>query len=182
MEVIWKIENGPALISPKMFFDERGYFYESFNEKEFKEKVADVTFVQDNQSCSSYGVLRGMHCQTGQFTQAKLVRVVKGAVLDVILDARYGGTHKIYTAYLSEENHRQLFVPRGFLHGFLTLRDNTIFQYKCDNFYNKESELGFHPNSIGFKWTDYIDGKDIILSEKDDNRPPYIYIDKINFG
>jgi len=181
MEVIWKIENGPALISPKIFKDERGYFYESFNEKEFKEKVANVTFVQDNQSCSSYGVLRGMHCQTGQFTQAKLVHVVKGAVLDVILDARYGGTHKIYTAYLSEENHRQLFVPRGFLHGFLTLRDNTIFQYKCDNFYNKESELGFNPASIGFKWTDYIDGKDVILSEKDANSPSYIYIDKINF-
>lgn len=182
MEVIWKIENGPALIRPEIYKDERGYFYESFNENEFKERIANIDFVQDNQSFSSYGVLRGMHCQTGEYTQAKLVRVVKGAVLDVILDARYGSTHKIYTAYLSEENHRQLFVPRGFLHGFLTLRDNTIFQYKCDNFYNKESELGFHPNSIGFKWTDYVDGKDIILSEKDANRPPYIYIDKINFG
>lgn len=181
MNVIWKVENGPALISPKMFLDERGYFYESFNEKEFKEKVADVTFVQDNQSCSSYGVLRGMHCQTGKFTQAKLVRVVKGAVLDVILDARYGHPHNIYTAYLSEENHRQLFVPRGFLHGFLTLRDNTIFQYKCDNFYNKESERGFNPNSIGFKWADYVDEQDIILSEKDSNNPGYIYIEKLDF-
>lgn len=181
MNIIWKIDNGPALISPKVFKDERGYFYESFNEKEFKERIADINFVQDNQSLSSYGVLRGMHCQTGKFTQAKLVRVVKGAVLDVILDARYGSTHKIYTAYLSEENHRQLFVPRGFLHGFLTLRDNTVFQYKCDNFYNKESELGFNPYSIGFKWGDYIDGQDIILSEKDANSPCYIYINKINF-
>lgn len=181
MKVIWKVEDGPALISPNIFKDERGYFYESFNEKEFKEKIANVDFIQDNQSLSSYGVLRGMHCQTGKFTQAKLVRVVKGAVLDVILDARYGSTHKLYIAYLSEENHRQLFVPRGFLHGFLTLRDNTVFQYKCDNFYNKESERGFNPNSIGFTWTDYIDEKDIILSEKDSNNPGYIYIDKLDF-
>lgn len=182
MDIIWKVEDGPALIRPQIYEDERGYFYESFNEKEFKEKIADIDFVQDNQSLSSYGVLRGMHCQTGKYTQAKLVRVIKGAVLDVILDARYGREHKIYTAYLSEENHRQLFVPRGFLHGFLTLRDNTIFQYKCDNFYNKESELGFNPGSFGFKWTEYIDGKDIIISEKDSNSPLYIYIDKIDFG
>lgn len=182
MDIIWKVEDGPALIKPQIYEDERGYFYESFNEKEFKEKIADIDFVQDNQSLSSYGVLRGMHCQTGKYTQAKLVSVVKGAVLDVILDARYGRTHKIYTAYLSEENHRQLFVPRGFLHGFLTLRDNTIFQYKCDNFFNKESELGFNPGSIGFKWGDYVDAKDIILSEKDANSPTYIYINKIDFG
>lgn len=175
MNIVWKIENGPALISPKMFIDERGYFYESFNEKEFKEKVADVTFVQDNQSCSSYGVLRGMHCQIGNSTQAKLVRVVKGAVIDVILDARvYSPTYgTVYSAYLSEDNHRQFYVPRGFLHGFLTLQDNTVFQYKCDNYYDKQRERGFNYKSIDFNWEEYIDKSDIRVSEKDLANPNY---------
>jgi len=177
MEIIWKYDDGPALISPKVFEDERGYFYESFNEKEFKEKVADVDFVQDNQSKSSYGVLRGMHSQTGEYAQAKLVRVVKGAVVDVIVDARedspeYG---KVYYAYLSEENHRQLYVPRGFLHGFLTLRDGTVFQYKCDNYYNKKSECAFNYKSIDFAWNEYIDPQIIKVSDKDAKNPDFNY-------
>jgi dTDP-4-dehydrorhamnose 3,5-epimerase len=177
MEVIWKVENGPALISPKMFLDERGYFYESFNEKEFKEKVADVTFVQDNQSFSSYGVLRGMHSQEGEYAQAKLVRVIKGAVIDVIVDIRKDSPNygRIYSAYLSEENHRQFFVPRGFLHGFLTLRNGTIFQYKCDNYYNKASERGYNYQSIPFNWENYIDKSDIRVSEKDLESPNYVF-------
>lgn len=175
MNVVWKVEDGPALISPNIFTDERGYFYESFNEKEFKEKVADITFVQDNQSCSSYGVLRGMHCQTGNSEQAKLVRVVKGAVIDVVADIRKNSPSywRIYCAYLSEDNHRQFYVPRGFLHGFLTLKDNTVFQYKCDNYYNKESERGYNYKSIPFPWENYIDEKDIKLSEKDLKNPKY---------
>ena len=105
MNIVWKIENGPALISPKLFLDERGYFYESFNENEFKEKVADVTFVQDNQSFSSYGVLRGMHSQEGEYAQAKLVRVIRGAVMDVIVDIRKDSPNygRIYSVYLSED-------------------------------------------------------------------------------
>lgn len=177
MEVIWKVKDGPALISPNIFKDERGYFYESFNEKEFKEKIANVDFVQDNQSLSSYGVLRGMHCQTGEYEQAKLVRVVKGAVIDVIADIRKNSPNygNIYSAYLSEENHRQLFVPRGFLHGFLTLHDNTVFQYKCDNYYNKSSERGFNYKSIPFNWEDYIDKNCIKVSDKDFVNPNYIF-------
>ena len=184
MNTLWKVNDGPALIEPKIFKDERGYFYESFNEKEFKEKIADIKFIQDNQSLSSYGVLRGMHCQTGEFTQAKLVRVIKGAVIDVIVDIRedsksYGET---YWAYLSEENRRQFFVPRGFLHGFLTLKNNTIFQYKCDNYYNKESERGFNYKSIDFPWQDYISYDNIITSEKDANSPNFIYGEYLDFG
>ena len=175
MDIIWKYEDGPALISPKLFLDSRGYFYESFNEKEFKEKVADVTFVQDNQSFSSYGVLRGMHCQKGDYAQAKLVRVIKGSVIDVIVDARKNSSYygRVYSAYLSGDNHRQLYVPRGFLHGFLTLSNDTIFQYKCDNYYNKESEQGFNYKSIPFPWENYIDKEQIIVSEKDLASPNY---------
>jgi len=175
MDVIWKIENGPALIKPKMFFDERGYFYESFNGKEFREKVADVEFVQDNQSKSDYGALRGMHRQTGEHAQAKLVRVVKGAVVDVIVDARKGSINygKVYNAYLSEENHRQLYVPAGFLHGFLTLRDGTVFQYKCSTYYNKESEDGVLWSSIPFQWSDFVDESDFVISEKDMEAEPF---------
>lgn len=173
MNVIWKIENGPALIEPQVHKDERGYFFESFKEEEFKEKIANVDFVQENQSKSSYGTLRGMHCQSGEHAQAKLVSVVKGAVVDVVVDARkdskeYG---KVYYAYLSEENHRQLFVPRGFLHGFLTLKEDTVFQYKCDNYYNKESEKSANWESINFDWSSYLSYSEIKLSDKDLNAP-----------
>ena len=169
MNVLWKVNNGPALIEPQIFKDERGYFYESFNEKEFKEKIADINFIQDNQSLSSYGILRGMHCQTGEFTQAKLVRVIKGAVIDVIVDIRedsnsYGET---YWAYLSEENRRQFFVPRGFAHGFAALEDDTVFAYKCSNFYNKASEgcIMFNDKDLNIDWQ----VENPITSEKDMN-------------
>lgn len=169
MEIVEKIENGPVLICPKVFKDERGYFYESFNDSQFKELVCNTTFVQDNQSLSSYGVLRGMHFQKGDFAQAKLIRVIKGAVLDVVLDIRdespnYG---KFYSYLITEENHYQLFVPRGFAHGFLSLKDDTIFQYKCDNFYNKGSEGSFNFDSFGFDWSKYVSKEDLIISDKD---------------
>lgn len=169
MKIIWKVEDGPALIEPNVFKDERGYFFESFKENEFISKIANVSFIQENQSKSSYGTIRGLHCQTGTFAQAKLVSVVNGAVVDVIVDARKDSKNygKVYHAYLSEENHRQLFVPRGFLHGFLTLKDDTIFQYKCDNYYNKESEQSYFYNSIDFDWNAYISINDIKLSQKD---------------
>ena len=177
MNVVWRIENGPALIEPVVHKDDRGYFFESFKEEEFNNKVANVKFVQDNQSKSEYGILRGMHCQKGEYAQAKLVRVVQGAVVDVIVDARKDSENygKVYYAYLSEENHRQLFVPRGFLHGFLTLRDDTIFQYKCDNVYNKDSEASARWDSIDFDWEQYINLNDIKLSYKDTFAP---YFDK----
>lgn len=177
MIIVNKIENGPVLICPSIHKDDRGYFYESFNDKEFREKVCDTTFVQDNQSCSSLGVLRGMHFQTGEFAQAKLVRVVKGAVLDVVVDNRkesknYG---KYYEYLLTEENHYQLFIPRGFAHGFLCLRDGTIFQYKCDNLYNKESEDSFKYDSFGFDWSKYLIMDNVIVSVKDENAKPFDY-------
>lgn len=163
--------DGPVLIEPSIFKDDRGYFYESFNEKEFKEKVADVDFVQDNQSKSSYGVLRGLHMQKPPYDQAKLVRAVSGAVYDVAVDVRQGSPTygQWYGAYLSEENHRQFFIPRGFAHGFLSLRDNTIFQYKCDNYYNKDSELSlkYNDSDIGINWEEWVAWNNTKLSTKD---------------
>ena len=161
----------PVLLIPRVFKDERGYFFESFSEREFKNLVGDVDFVQDNESKSSYGVLRGLHFQKPPYEQAKLVRVVKGAVIDVIVDLRkksetYG---KFFYAFLSENNHRQLFVPRGFAHGFVTLSDEAIFQYKCDNYYNKESEgaIYYLDPDINIPWRSWIDFDDMKLSEKD---------------
>ena len=179
MNIVQKIENGPVLICPDIHKDDRGYFYESFNDKEFREKVCDTTFVQDNQSLSSYGVIRGMHFQKGEHAQAKLVRVIKGEVLDVVVDIRPDSPNrgKHYAYLLSEDNHYQLFVPRGFAHGFATLKDNTIFQYKCDNAYNKESEGSFNYASFGFKWSLYVPEKNITVSEKDKNAVPFTYVD-----
>ena len=173
MKVITKIENGPVLLCPDIFKDDRGYFCESFNDKFFRENVCDTTFVQDNQSCSSYGVLRGMHFQKGEFAQAKLVRVVKGAVVDVVLDIREDSPNygKFYDFYLSSGNQYQLFVPRGFAHGFLSLCDDTIFQYKCDNVYNKKSEGSYRYDSIGYDWTSIVSLPDIKISEKDKFAP-----------
>ena len=167
--------NGPYLIKPKVFKDERGYFYESFNEQEFKEKIGDVTFVQDNESCSSYGVVRGMHFQRPPYEQAKLVRVVKGCALDIAVDIRKGSPFygDYAMEFLSAENHHQFYIPRGFAHAFLALEDDTIFQYKCDNFYNEESEGGIIWNdpTIDIKWERWIDLKDIKISEKDKKHP-----------
>jgi dTDP-4-dehydrorhamnose 3,5-epimerase len=162
------------VIEPKVFKDNRGYFFESFNESVFqKETGLGIHFVQDNQSKSNKGVLRGMHYQTGEHAQAKLVRVLKGSVQDVAIDLRKGSPTygKHFSVILSAENKKQLFVPRGFAHGFLVLEDDTIFAYKCDNFYNKESEGGlyFKDETVGIKWD--LDTSDCILSEKDEILP-----------
>lgn len=176
MDVVKLSENGPVVIQPKIFKDERGYFFESFNDKEFKEKVANINFVQDNESKSSYGVLRGLHFQKPPYAQSKLVRVIKGAVVDVAVDIRKDSPYymQFYYAFLSEENHRQFFIPQGFAHGFVALRDDTVFQYKCDNFYNKESEgaIAFDDENIAIPWGTWISVSDIILSEKDLNNLP----------
>jgi len=170
-------DGGPVLILPSIFGDSRGYFFESFNEKEFKEKIADIDFVQDNESLSSYGTIRGLHFQKGEHAQSKLVRVIKGAVIDVVVDIRPESDNfgRHFFAYLSEENHRQFFVPRGFAHGFVALKDNTIFQYKCDNFYCKESEgsIFYGDQELAIPWETWVNIGDMKLSEKDANAPTF---------
>ncbi len=169
MEVIKTEIEGVVIIEPRIFKDDRGYFYESFSQREFEEKVCRTTFVQDNQSKSSYGVLRGLHFQKPPYCQSKLVRCIKGAVLDVAVDIRKGSpTFGKYVAVeLSEENHRQFFVPRGFAHGFAVLTPEAIFQYKCDNFYNKESEgaVAWNDPQLAIDWR--IPADKVLLSEKD---------------
>ena len=169
MEVIKTEIEGVVIIEPRIFKDERGYFYESFSQREFEEKVCRTTFVQDNQSKSSYGVLRGLHFQKPPYCQSKLVRCIKGAVLDVAVDIRKGSpTFGKYVAVeLTEENHRQFFVPRGFAHGFAVLSEEAVFQYKCDNFYNKESEgsVAWNDPELDIDWRIPFDK--VQLSEKD---------------
>ena len=169
MEVIKTDIEGLVIIEPKVFGDARGYFFESFSQREFEEKVRPINFVQDNESMSSYGVMRGLHFQTPPFTQSKLVRCVKGKVLDVAVDIRKGSpTYGQHVAVeLSEENHRQFFVPRGFAHGFAVLSETAIFQYKCDNFYAPQADGGIsiQDNSLGIDW--HIPMDKAILSEKD---------------
>ena len=169
MEVIKTEIEGVVIIEPRIFKDDRGYFYESFSQREFEEKVCRTTFVQDNQSKSSYGVLRGLHFQKPPYCQSKLVRCIKGAVLDVAVDIRKGSpTFGKYVAVeLTEENHRQFFVPRGFAHGFAVLSEEAVFQYKCDNFYNKESEgsVAWNDPELDIDWRIPFDK--VLLSEKD---------------
>ena len=169
MEVIKTEIDGVVIIEPRIFKDDRGYFYESFSQREFEEKVCQTTFVQDNQSKSSYGVLRGLHFQKPPYCQSKLVRCIKGAVLDVAVDLRKGSpTFGKYVAVeLSEDNHRQFFVPRGFAHGFAVLTPEAVFQYKCDNFYNKESEgaVAWNDPQLAIDWK--IPADKVLLSEKD---------------
>lgn len=169
MEVINTNIEGVVIIEPRIFKDARGYFFESFSNREFDEKVAKVDFVQDNESCSTYGVMRGLHFQRPPFAQAKLVRCVKGAVLDVAVDIRKGSpTYGQHVAVeLTEDNHRQFFIPRGFAHGFAVLSDVAIFQYKCDNYYHPEADGGICilDESLGIDWK--IDLSKAILSEKD---------------
>ena len=169
MEVIKTEIDGVVIIEPRIFKDDRGYFYESFSQREFEEKVCRTIFVQDNQSKSSYGVLRGLHFQKPPYSQSKLVRCIKGKVLDVAVDIRKGSPTfgKHVAVELSEENHRQLFIPRGFAHGFAVLSDEAVFQYKCDNFYNKESEgaIAWNDPELAIDWR--IPAESIILSEKD---------------
>lgn len=165
---------GCFIIEPKIITDERGYFMESFNERTFQKGVGqEVHFVQDNQSFSSKGVLRGLHYQTGEYAQAKLVRVLHGEVLDVAVDIRpnsatYGQFEAIV---LSEENQKHFFIPRGFAHGFLVLSETATFFYKCDNFYNKESEGGiiFNDKTIAIDWN--FDENNLLISEKDQILP-----------
>lgn len=176
-----KVFNTPIneciVIEPKVFFDERGYFFESFNERVFEEKTGlNVRFIQDNQSKSSKGVLRGLHYQRGEYQQAKLVRVLKGEVLDVVLDLRkdsstYG---KHFTQVLSDENFTQVYIPRGCAHGFIVKSETAIFSYKCDNVYNKESEGGiiYNDPSLGIDWE--YDLNEVIVSDKDKDLPLFI--------
>ena len=164
----------PTLIEPTIFRDERGYFFESFNLRDFNEKMGtNIKFVQDNESLSKKGVVRGLHFQKPLCEQAKLVRVVKGAVYDVAVDIRrWSKTFGKYVGvYLSENNHQQFFIPEGFAHGFIALEDDTIFQYKCSNYYSKEHEGSIKWNDplIGINWGNYFDLNKVIVSEKDAN-------------
>lgn len=169
MEVIKTKIDGVVIIEPKIFGDARGYFFESFSQREFEEKVRKINFVQDNESMSRYGVMRGLHFQRPPFTQSKLVRCVKGAVLDVAVDIRKGSpTYGQHVAVeLTEDNHRQFFVPRGFAHGFAVLSDIAVFQYKCDNFYAPQADGGISivDASLGIDWK--IPTEKALLSEKD---------------
>lgn len=173
MEVIKTPIDGVVIIEPRLFRDARGYFFESYSKREFDEKVRPVEFVQDNESMSAFGVMRGLHFQRPPFAQSKLVRCVKGAVLDVAVDIRKGsptfGQH--VAAELTEENHRQFFIPRGFAHGFVVLSETAVFQYKCDNYYHPESDAGISilDTSLGIDWR--IDSAKAILSEKDLRQP-----------
>ena len=169
MEVIKTDIEGLVIIEPKVFKDARGYFFESFSQREFEQKVRKVNFVQDNESMSSYGVMRGLHFQRPPYSQSKLVRCVKGRVLDVAVDIRKGSpTYGKHVAVeLTEDNHRQFFVPRGFAHGFAVLSETAVFQYKCDNFYAPEADGGISikDESMGIDWQ--IPTESALLSEKD---------------
>ena len=169
MNIIKTEIEGLVIVEPRIFRDDRGYFYESFSQREFEENVCRTTFVQDNQSMSSYGVVRGLHFQKPPYCQSKLVRCIKGAVLDVAVDIRKGSpTFGKYVAVeLTEDNHRQFFVPRGFAHGFAVLSEVEVFQYKCDNYYNKESEgaIAWNDEQIAVDWR--LPSEKVILSEKD---------------
>lgn len=162
-----------VIVEPEVFGDARGYFMESWNSSYFNSRVRPLPFVQDNESKSSYGVLRGLHFQKGNAAQSKLVRVVRGKVMDVAVDIRKGSpTFGKYVAVeLSEDNHRQLFVPRGFAHGFVVLSDEAVFQYKCDRFYYPQAEgaIAWNDPTIGIDWK--VPSDKILLSEKDKHHP-----------
>ncbi|HJC26303.1 MAG TPA: dTDP-4-dehydrorhamnose 3,5-epimerase [Candidatus Alistipes stercoravium] len=173
MKVLKTPLEGVVIIEPRLFEDSRGYFFESFSQRDFDAQVAPVRFVQDNESRSCYGVVRGLHFQRPPFAQAKLVRCVRGAVLDVAVDIRRGsptfGQH--VAVELTEENHRQLFIPRGFAHGFSVLSDVALFQYKCDNPYAPQSEgaIAWDDLALGIDWR--IPAPRILLSAKDAAHP-----------
>ena len=174
MNVINTEIEGLKIIEPRIFGDARGYFFESFNSREFAEKTGlNITFLQDNESKSRYGVLRGMHFRLPPYTQSKLVRVVKGRVLDVAVDIRKGSpTYGQYVCCeMTEENKRQFFVPKGFAHGFCVLSEEAIFQYKCDEFYHPEAEgaIAWDDPDIAIQWP--VSADEVILSDKDKNHP-----------
>ena len=173
MKVIKTAIEDVVIIEPDVFGDSRGYFFESYSQKKFDEQVRKIEFVQDNESKSRYGVLRGLHFQKGKDAQSKLVRVVKGRVLDVAVDIRKGSpTFGQYVAVeLTEENHRQLFIPRGFAHGFSVLSEEAVFQYKCDNLYapHAEGAIAWDDPDIGIDWQ--LPAGDVLLSAKDAAHP-----------
>lgn len=178
MEIITTSISGVYIIEPKVFKDSRGYFFESFSQREFDARVSsllgqEIRFVQDNESMSSYGVMRGLHFQRPPFTQSKLVRCVRGSVLDVAVDIRKGSpTYGQHVAVeLTEDNHRQFFIPKGFAHGFAVLSETAVFQYKCDEFYHPEADGGISilDESLGIDWR--IPADKAILSDKDLKHP-----------
>lgn len=184
MNIIKTSIEGLLILEPRIFIDSRGYFFESFSQRKFDEKVGKITFVQDNESKSTYGVMRGLHFQCPPFSQTKLVRCVKGSVLDIAVDIRKGSpTYGQHVAVeLTEENHRQIFIPKGFAHGFAVLSETAVFQYKCDEFYHPESEGGISilDETLNIDWC--IPTDKAILSEKDTKHPllqdfnsPFIY-------
>jgi len=173
MEIIKTDIDGVVILRPKVFGDSRGYFFESYSKRVFDETVGPIDFVQDNESCSRRGVVRGLHFQHPPYSQAKLVRCVSGVVLDVAVDLRCGSpTYGRHVAVeLSADNHLQLFIPRGFAHGFSVLSDTAVFQYKCDNFYHPEADGGIllTDPALGIDWR--INLNNAILSEKDQHHP-----------
>ena len=180
MNIIRTEIDGVLIIEPRIFEDPRGYFFESFNLREFGDKIGHVDFVQDNESKSCYGVVRGLHFQKGEYAQAKLVRVVKGRVLDVAVDIRRGSPTfgKHVAVELSGENHLQFFMPRGMAHGFSVLSKEAVFQYKCDNFYCREAEgaIAWDDPDLGIDW--WLPVSDVILSEKDSHHPRLSELDQ----
>ena len=179
MEVIKTHIDGVVIIEPKVFGDTRGYFFESFSQREFQEKVANIQFVQDNESMSKCGVMRGLHFQRPPYAQSKLVRCVKGQVVDVVVDIRKGSpTYGQHVAVLlTEENHRQFFIPQGFAHGFAVLSKSAIFQYKCDNFYHPEADGGISilDETLRIDWGLALE--EALVSEKDANHPKLAVFD-----
>ena len=173
MELIETCIPGVVIVQPRIFGDERGYFFESFSQRDFERQVCKTVFVQDNESKSCYGVVRGLHFQKPPYAQSKLVRVVKGRVLDVAVDIRKGSPTfgKHVAVELTDENKRQLFVPRGFAHGFVVLSEIAVFQYKCDNLYapQEEGAIAWNDPAIGIDWK--IDPSVVLLSEKDKKHP-----------
>lgn len=173
MQIIKTEIEGVVVIEPKVFGDHRGYFFESFSERDFATQVREIRFVQDNESKSCYGVLRGLHFQKPPYAQSKLVRVVRGAVLDVAVDIRRGSPTfgKHVAVELTEENHRQFFIPRGFAHGFVVLSDEAVFQYKCDSFYAPQHEgaIAWDDPDLAIDWK--VPTEKLILSEKDRKHP-----------
>ncbi len=173
MEIIKTDIPGVVILEPRIFRDSRGYFFESFSQRDFFDKVAPVEFVQDNESMSTRGVMRGLHFQRPPHAQAKLVRCVRGRVLDVAVDIRVGSpTYGRHVAVeLTEDNHRQFFIPRGFAHGFAVLSDEAVFQYKCDNYYAPQSDGGIAITDPALNIDWHLDPSEAILSEKDTNHP-----------
>lgn len=173
MKILKTNIDGVLIIEPRVFGDERGYFFESYSQGEFEERVCQTCFVQDNESKSKYGVVRGLHFQRAPYEQAKLVRVITGRVLDVAVDIREGSPSfgQYVSTELSGENKRQLFIPRGFAHGFAVLSEEVIFQYKCDNYYEPayEGAIRWDDPKLAIDWM--LPPEDIILSEKDKNNP-----------